>query len=80
MLKNNRWSTFGAGVAISYKFLIVDRLTIEPLIDLRVVSPPTYNFNDESMEASALGIGEGIGWYLTTGLPLDFQLKFGWQF
>ena len=61
MLKSNRWSTFGAGVAISYKFLIVDRLTIEPLIDLRVVSPPTYNFNDESMEASALSIGEGIG-------------------
>ena len=74
--KTKRWSSVGGGVAVGNKFFINDKLTIEPLMGLRIYSGP--NFNDEDYDWSSLG--EDIGWGLTTGFPLDLQIKIGYQF
>ncbi|HTO16120.1 MAG TPA: hypothetical protein VLZ83_10125 [Edaphocola sp.] len=79
-LENRRWSTFGFGFNFGYKFLIGKQFTIEPLTGLRLLSPPIYRFKSGYYEDDYAGIGEAIGWYFTTGFPLDFQLKFGFQF
>jgi len=73
---NKRWSTFGGGIAVGNKFFISDNLTIEPLLGIRLYSAPS--FNDEEYELAELG--EDIGWGLTTGFPLDLQIKIGYQF
>lgn len=78
--ENRRWSTFGLGIAGGYKFLIKKHFTIEPLMGFRFASGPIYRFKEGTSELTAEGIGENVGWYLTTGMPVDFQLKFGWQF
>jgi hypothetical protein len=39
-----------------------------------------YRYNTGYEYDDYAGFGEGLGWYLTTGLPIDFQLKFGYQF
>lgn len=72
---NTRFSTFGGGIDCGYKFLI-KHFTIEPLFGFRFYTPPVYNY-DTSQEGAVI---EGVGWYLTTGLPIEFQLKFGYQF
>ena len=80
VLENKRWSTYGVGFNMGYKFLIGDHFTIETLSGLRILSPPIYRYKTGVDEDLGLGIGEGIGWYATTGFPIDFQLKFGYQF
>ena len=79
-IENKRWSTFGFGLNFGYKFLLSNKFTIEFLSGLRILSPPVYKYKDGVNEDNAMAITEGIGWYLTTGFPLDFQLKFGFQF
>jgi len=79
-ISNKRWSTFGLGLNCGYKFLIAKHFTIEPLAGFRFLSPPIYKYESGYDESMYTSIGEGIGWYLTTGFPLDFQLKFGYQF
>jgi hypothetical protein len=79
-LSNKRWSTFGFGINCGYKFLLGEHFTIEPLAGFRFVSPPTYRYNPGYDPANYEVLAEGTAWYLTTGLPLDFQLKFGFQF
>ena len=69
---NERWSTYGVGVGCGNKFLFAKHFTIEYLVGARILSPPPrgddfYRFGQ-------------IGWYLSTGLPIDFQLKVGYQF
>ncbi len=77
-ISNRRWSTFGAGLAGGYKFVIKNKFVIEPLIGFRFLTPPVYNYINGD---NSLGVVfEGATWYLTTGLPLDFQLKLGYQF
>lgn len=73
---NSRFSTFGGGIDLGYKFLIKNHFTIEPLFGVRFYTPPVYNYANDQVT----GVAEGVGWYLTTGMPFDFQLKFGWQF
>jgi hypothetical protein len=73
---NKRWNTFGGGIDLGYKFLIKNHFTIEPLFGLRLYTPPVYNYENDQ----ASTVAEGVGWYLTTGMPFDFQLKFGYQF
>lgn len=85
-----RFSTIGFGVATGYKFLITDHFVIESNIGVHIWTPPSsnlektdaYNNADplEQSAADAASLGEDIGWYLTTGLPLDFQIKFGYNF
>jgi hypothetical protein len=69
---NERWSTYGVGLGCGNKFLFAKHFTIEYLVGARILSPPPrgddfYRFGQ-------------IGWYLSTGLPIDFQLKVGYQF
>lgn len=80
IISNRRWSTFGAGIACGYKFLLGKHFTMEPLGGIRFLSPPMYRFNTGYDYDDYAGFGESIGWYLTTGFPIDFQLKFGYQF
>jgi hypothetical protein len=69
---DDRFNMFGFGLGGGYKFLIKDHFTIEPILGYRFVSPPP--------EPQSVNVGETIGFYITTGFPLDFQLKFGYQF
>lgn len=78
VLENQRWSTFGVGLNFGNKFLLGNHFTIEPLAGFRFMSPPVYRFKDGF--DNSVAIGEGIGWYATTGLPVEFQIKFGYQF
>jgi hypothetical protein len=71
-----RWSTFGGGIAVGNKFFITDVLTIEILGGLRIYSGP--NFDEDQYDLDE--IGEDLGWALTTGFPLDLQMKIGYQF
>jgi len=82
-LINNRWSTWGIGLNVGFKVLAGKHITIEPLTGFRFLTPPVYRFSAEANEEfmqSYLGVLEDIGWYLTTGMPIDFQIKFGYQF
>jgi hypothetical protein len=74
-----RWSTYGGGVAWGYKYVRPSGFTIEPLIGVRLYSAPNENI-DLNSSNGAEQLGEDIGWALTTGFPIDFQLKFGYQF
>jgi hypothetical protein len=72
VMVNERWSTYGVGLGCGNKFLFAKHFTIEYLVGARILSPPPrgddfYRFGQ-------------IGWYLSTGLPIDFQLKVGYQF
>jgi len=80
-IRNKRFSTFGVGTGVGYKFLIGKEFAIEPLLGVRFLTPPQNKWASGNAEQEALNIlGEGIAWYLTTGFPVDFQLKFGYQF
>lgn len=79
-LKNERWNTFGCGLAYGYKFKASEHFTIEPLGGFRFLTPPYYRYYpyiDESIYAS---ITEGVIWYVSSGFPLDVQVKLGYQF
>ena len=80
IIVNKHWTTFGFGVAVGYKFLIGNHFTIEPLMGFQFYSPPFYRYGTGYDAEKAQALGETVGWYITTGLPLDFQLKFGYQF
>lgn len=79
-LANSRWSSFGIGAGVGYKHLIGKHIIFQALGGIRFVSPPVYRYKSGYDEDVAASIGEGIGWYLTTGFPIDFQLKVGYQF
>lgn len=71
-----RWSTFGGGIAVGNKFFISNALTIEPLIGLRIYTGPNFLEDEYDLDE----VGEDLGWAVTTGFPLDLQLKIGYQF
>ena len=73
--ETKRWSTFGGGIAGGYKFLIGEHFIIDQVFGLQIYTPPTQNNSDDLGNAL-----EGAGWFLTSGLPLDFQVKVGYQF
>lgn len=73
-----RFSTAGFGLGCGYKILAKKSFTVEPLIGYRLLSAPHKGENQTTLTGEQLG--EDVAWYLTTGLPLDFQLKFGYQF
>lgn len=77
--KNKRWSTVGAGINMGYKFLVADHFTIEPMMGFRYMSAPTVEYNQD-FDGELTNLAEDVGWYLTTGLPIEFQLKLGYQF
>lgn len=76
---SDRWSTIGGGVATGYKFAIGDNFCIETLFGVHIYSPPP-SWASSDPYSQAASAGEQVGWYLTTGLPFDWQLKFGYSF
>lgn len=66
-LEDIRSSIYGFGLNGGYKFLYGKHFTVEPLVGLRLLSAPS-------------NLGDETDWYLTTGFPIDFQLKLGYQF
>lgn len=66
-LEEIRSSVYGIGLNGGYKFLFGKHFTVEPLAGLRLLTAPS-------------NLGDEVDWYLTTGFPIDFQLKFGYQF
>ena len=78
---NKRWSTYGFGIHCGYKILIDNNFTIEPLIGLRLLSQPVYKCKPgNSVDCDEMRSGYQSEWFLSTGFPIDFQLKFGFQF
>lgn len=80
ILFNRRWSTFGAGIAGGYKYLINNKFIVEPLVGLRFLKGPTYRFASGNLYNYSSATLELIDWQLTTGSLVDFQLKLGYQF
>jgi hypothetical protein len=77
---NSRWSTFGIGLGAGHKWILGKNFTIEWLSGFRFLSPPVYVYGEGYDEDDYAEFAEGTEWYLTTGLPFDMQLKFGYQF
>lgn len=73
-----RWSTIGIGAAYGWKYMFSDKLGIETLAGLHFYSSPNYIEDNEDNSINGFNpqrTGETLGWYATTGLPVDFQLK-----
>ncbi|MFM7218439.1 MAG: hypothetical protein ACKO1U_10500 [Bacteroidota bacterium] len=79
-LLNERWHTFGVGLAYGYKFRVNDYLTIEPMVGVRLLTPPYYIYDENVDESLYASIAEGVVWYITSGSPLDLSVKLGVQF
>ncbi len=78
---NTRSSIFGGGLGFGYKFLVADHFTIEPYFGVRLYTTPIYHYKDEyGISEAASDVASGIGWFLTTGLPVEFNWKVGYQF
>ncbi len=74
--ENAIWGVnIGVGVAGGYKILLGNHLTLETILGAHFYTPaailaiPTYGMSTRNE-----------WWFSTTGLPLDYQFKFGWQF
>ena len=82
LYSNTRSSVFGGGLGCGYKFLVAKHFTIEPYFGVRFYTTPVYNYKSttDSWSSAANDIGSGVGWFLTTGLPIEFNWKVGWQF
>jgi len=82
LYENTRSSVFGGGLGMGYKFLIGNHFTIEPYFGTRFYTTPIYEYKSsvDSWESLGNDIGSGIGWFMTTGLPIEFNWKVGYQF
>ena len=70
-----RWSTFGVGAATGWKYMFSDKLGIEMILGLHFYTAPnSYDGYDDDY-GDYEDAFEDVGWFVTTGLPLDFQLK-----
>ncbi len=69
---NERWSTYGFGISCGNKFLLGKHFTIEYITGVRLLSAPPVTYDYFNYDK--------LAWYLSTGLPIDLQLKFGFQF
>ncbi len=79
-LENKRWSTFGAALNFGYKTVLGKHITLEGLTGVRFVSPPVLKYKSGYNPSEYTNAASAVGWYATTGLPLEFQFKIGYQF
>ena len=77
-IQNPRFSTYGFGMSIGNKFLLGKHITLDALFGYRILTPPLIDYNPGFNDGNLLV--NSIGWYVTTGMPLDFQFKLGYQF
>ena len=65
----------GGGIASGYKWMIGNHLILESILGVHYYTPPMItqksNTNIEYRNEK---------WYNTTGMPIDFQFKIGWQY
>ena len=85
IFESNTWTTVGAGIAFGGKIVGNSGFVFESHIGYHFWSPPNnyssgYDNYYDQYAAAGMAIGEAIGWYLTTGFPVDVQMKFGYQF
>jgi hypothetical protein len=71
-VEKKRWSTYGFGISCGNKFLLGKHFTIEYITGVRLLSAPPVTYDYFNYDK--------LAWYLSTGLPIDLQLKFGFQF
>jgi len=75
--KNIAGYTIGGGIAGGYKIMIGNHLNLEAILGLHYYVAPIPNKNSIITYGQE---GQKQWWYSTTGFPLDFQFKFGWQY
>ena len=85
IFESKTWTTIGGGIAFGGKIVRPSGFVFESHIGYHFWSPPNnYSSDYDSYygfyTASFANAAEAIGWYLTTGFPLDIQMKFGYQF
>ncbi len=82
LYSNTRSSVFGGGLGCGYKFLVANHFTIEPYFGVRLYTTPTYDYKTttDAFSSSVNDVAGGVGWFLTTGLPIEFNWKIGYQF
>ena len=81
--ESNNWMTFGAGVAVGYKFTSNGGFVFESTLGYQFWSGPPDNYTLEYLMYydDYYSLGETIGYYLVgPGFPLDLQFKFGFNF
>jgi hypothetical protein len=69
--------TVGGGVAGGYKLMIGNHLNVEAILGAQYYIAPIVGKNTQVMYGQE---NQKEWWYSTTGIPLDFQFKFGWQY
>ena len=82
IFEKSTFTTIGGGIGFGYKYTASGGFVFETTLGYAIWSPPTNNYTDEYQAYSELGYAfETIGYYLVgPGFPLDFQLKFGYNF
>lgn len=67
---NETYNLSGFGLSFGDKYLVYNNFIIEYLIGIRYLSNPNFIWST----------GDYLIWYTSTGFPIDFNLKFGYQF
>lgn len=82
IFEKSTFTTVGGGIGFGYKYTANGGFVFETTLGYAFWSPPSDNYTDEYQAYSELGYAfETIGYYLVgPGFPLDFQLKFGYNF
>lgn len=82
IFEKSTFTTVGGGIGFGYKYTANGGFVFETTLGYAFWSPPSDNYTDEYQDYSELGYAfETIGYYLVgPGFPLDFQLKFGYNF
>jgi hypothetical protein len=76
---NKRMNTFGVGIGYGYKYLFDDRFVVESYLGLRyyTYTPTRYTDNYYLLDVEPV---KNLVWFLTTGLPIEANIKVGYQF
>ena len=82
IFEKSTFTTVGGGIGFGYKYTASGGFVFETTLGYAGWTPPENNYTDEYQDYSELGYAfETIGYYLVgPGFPLDFQLKFGYNF
>ncbi|MDP2187938.1 MAG: hypothetical protein Q8J69_04560 [Sphingobacteriaceae bacterium] len=68
---------YGAGLAAGRKYVILEHFSIEIIGGVRFLTQPkSLDFNNGT---GNFNFSDGFVWYISNGMPIDFQVKFGIQ-
>ena len=75
-----RGTTGGFGLGIGYKYLVNKHFTVEQTLGIRFLTAPNMvYFGPASTPNKPINIDAAL-WYLSSGFPIEYNLKFGYQF